>query len=83
MQAYNFRIHKLYSRPTGFRHLHQIHKFGYLENLLYVVSGIIIIFWAIGLIGMKLNSGIHILLIIAANLIMLGRIQHQNNEKII
>ena len=75
MQAFNFRINKLYSRPTDFKIRRHIQKFDVLNNLLYVVSGIISL-WTIGFIGMKLNSGIHILIIIVANLMMLGIIQH-------
>jgi hypothetical protein len=81
MQAFNFRIHKLYSRPTAFKIHHQIQKFDVFDNLLFVISGIIVIFWAIGFIGMDINSGIHVLLIIAANLIMLGIIQRQKIKK--
>ena len=82
MQVLNFRIHKLYSRPIGFRDPHHVHRFGFLENLLYVVSGMIILLWAMGFLGMNINSGIHILLIIAANLFLLGIIQHQKIKKI-
>ena len=83
MQAFNFRIDKLHSRPTDFKIRRHIQKFDVLDNLLYVVSGIIIILWAIGFVGMKSNSGIHILLIIAANLMMLGIIQHQKSKNTI
>lgn len=83
MQAFNFRIHKLYSRPTDFKIRYHIQKFDVMDNLLYVVSGIIVILWAIGFIGMKSNSGIHILLIIAANLTMLGIIQQQKTKNTI
>ena len=82
MQAFNFRINKLYSRPTDFKIRRHIQKFDVLNNLLYVVSGIISL-WTIGFIGMKSNSGIHILLIIAANLMMLGIIQHQKSKNTI
>jgi Flp pilus assembly protein TadB len=54
-----------------------------LDNLLFVIAGIIVIIWAIAFIGMEINSGIHVLLIIAANLIMLGIIQHQKIKKTI
>ena len=82
MQAFNFRINKLYSRPTDFKIRRHIQKFDVLNNLLYVVSGIISL-WTIGFIGMKSNSGIHILFIIAANLMMLGIIQHQKSKNTI
>lgn len=77
MQILNFRIHKLYSQPTVFKKLQQTQKFGVLDYLLYAISGIIILLWAIGFIGLNIKSGIHILFIIAANLILLGVIQHQ------
>ena len=83
MQAFNFRIHKLYSRPTDSKIHRHIQKFDVIDNLLYVISGIIVILWAIGFIGMELNSGVHILLIITENLVMLGIIQHQKIKKII
>ena len=81
MQAFNFRIHKLYSRPTDFKIQHRVQKFDTLDNLLYFISGIFVLFWAIGFLGLELNSGIHILLIIAANLVMLGIIQCQKIKK--
>lgn len=83
MQAFNFRIHKLYSRPTDFKIRRHIQKFDVIDNLLYLISGVIVILWAIGFIGLELNSGIHILPIIAANLVMLGIIQHQKIKKTI
>ncbi|MFY8069219.1 MAG: lmo0937 family membrane protein [Flavobacterium sp.] len=54
-----------------------------MDNLHFVIAGIIVIVWAIGFIGMDINYSIHILLIIAANLIMLGFIQHQKFKKTI
>lgn len=83
MQAFNFRIHKLYSRPTDSKIRRHIQKFDVIDNLLYVISGIIVILWAICFIGLELNSGIHILPIIAANLAMLGIIQRQKIKKTI
>jgi hypothetical protein len=77
MQAFNFRIHKLYSRPTDFKINHQSHRLDFLDNLLFVISGICVIIWAVGFWSMDINAGIHILLIFAANLMMLGIIQHQ------
>jgi hypothetical protein len=81
MQAFNFRIHKLYCRPTDFKIQHQIQKFDVLDNLLFVISGIIVILWAIGFFVMDSNNGIHVFLIITANLIMLGIIQRQKIKK--
>jgi hypothetical protein len=81
MQAFNFRIHKLYSRPTDFKIQYQIQKFDVLDNLLYFISGIFVLFWATGFFVMNTNGGIHILLIIAANLVMLGIIQCQKIKK--
>jgi hypothetical protein len=81
MPAYNFRIHKLYSRQTGFKIYHQIHRFWVWDNLLYAISGIVILLWVIGFWGMNVNSGIHILLIFAANLILLNIIQNQNSKE--
>lgn len=77
MQTLNIRIHKLYSRPIVFKNAYPIHRFGILNNLLYTISGIVIMLWVVGFCGMNINAGIHILLIIAANLILLGSIQHQ------
>jgi Family of unknown function (DUF5670) len=83
MQAFNFRIHKLYCQQTDFKNHHQIQKFDVLDNLPYVIAGILVIVWAVGFFGMNIKSGIHILLIVTANLIMLGIIQHQKKKKTI
>lgn len=77
MQAFNIRIHKLYSRPTNLKNYHQVQKFDVLNILLYAISGIAIAVWLIGFFGMNIEFGIHILLIFAANLILLGIIQNQ------
>lgn len=78
MPTYNFRIHKLYSRPINFKTRRPMYKFKVLSNLLYGIAGFVIMFWAIVFFGMNTNTGIHLLLIVAANLILLGIIQHQN-----
>ena len=81
MQAFNFRIHKLYCQPTDFKNHNQMQKFDGLDNMLYVIAGILVIVWAVGFFGMDIKSEIHILLIITANFIMLGIIQHQKRRK--
>jgi Family of unknown function (DUF5670) len=81
MQAFNFRIHKLYCRPTDFKIQHHVQKFDVVDNLLYFISGIFVLVWAIGFFIMNSNGGIHVFLIIAANLIMLGIIQRQKIKK--
>ena len=81
MQAFNIRIHKLYSRPIDFKKSFQVHRFYDLDNILFAISGIVIFVWTVGFFGMDLKFGIHILLIFAANLILLGIIQHSESEK--
>jgi uncharacterized protein (DUF983 family) len=67
----------LYSRQTDFRDVHQIQTPDIIAYLLFVVAGIIIAIWAIGFFTWHFGHGIHLLLIIAANLILLSIIQRQ------
>lgn len=77
MKAFNFRLHKLYSRPTDFRDVHQLQTLDIVAYLLYTIVGIIIAIWAIGFFTWHFGNGIHLLLIVAANLILLSILQRQ------
>jgi hypothetical protein len=46
-----------------------------MGNLLYIVAVILVIFWAIGLVGYSMNGIIHILLVISLISIILRIIQ--------
>lgn len=82
MQVFNLRTYKLYSRPTNFKIYPQKQKLDILDNLLYFISGIIVILWIIGFFLMNINGVIHVLLIIAANIIILGVIKHQKIKEL-
>ena len=79
---FNLRTYKLYSRPTNFKIYPQKQKLDILDNLLYFISGIIVILWIIGFFLMNINGVIHVLLIIAANIIILGVIKHQKIKEL-
>ena len=82
MQVFNLRTYKLYHRPTNFKIYPQKQKLDILDNLLYFISGIIVILWIIGFFLMNINGVIHVLLIIAANIIILGVIKHQKIKEL-
>lgn len=79
MRIFNFRLHKLYSysRQTNFRNAYPIHTTDILAFLLCIIAGIITTIWAIGFFTWHFGNGIHLLLIIVANLILLSILQKQ------
>lgn len=82
MQVFNLPTYKLYSRPTNFKIYPQKQKLDILDNLLYLITGIIVILWIIGFFLMNINGVIHVLLIIAVNIIILVVIKHQKIKEL-
>jgi len=71
----------LNSPQKDFKKRIQLSKFNLMENWLYIIAGIIIILWSVCCFGLDLKFGIHVLPIIAANLILLGNIKNQRIKK--
>lgn len=82
MQVFNLPTYKLHSRPTNFKIYPQKQKLDILDNLLYLITGIIVILWIIGFFLMNINGVIHVLLIIAVNIIILVVIKHQKIKEL-
>ena len=82
MQVFNLPTYKLYSRPTNFKIYPQKQKLDILDNLLYLITGIIVILWIIGFFLMNINGVIHVLLIIAVNIIILVVIKRQKIKEL-
>ncbi|MBB6002597.1 hypothetical protein HNP25_001249 [Arcicella rosea] len=83
MRAFNFRLHKLYtySRQTDFKSVHQVQNPNIVAYLLYIISGVITAIWAIEFFTLHCGQGIHLLLIIVANLILLSITQCHQKAK--
>ncbi|MEA5260454.1 hypothetical protein VB264_21840 [Arcicella aquatica] len=83
MLAFNFRLHKLYthSQQTELKSVQQVQKTNILAYLLYAISGVITAIWAIEFFTLHCGQGIHLLLIIVANLILLSITQCQEKAK--